>query len=336
MRAHSRDTSRTGTPLLDRERRGFALVAALWLLVALMVLGLELSLESRARRLAAANIVERAQALAAASAGTEQTRSRLTMMLQRADLLGTSGETASDPGTIQDPWRELAVVFPDTIALGISRFHVVLADANASLNLNRADEDELRRLFAALRVDAGVADRLAQAIADWRDTDDLPRPRGAERELYIKEGLDATPANAPFRTLGELREVRGMNDTLYALVRPYLTIEGTGLVNLNAAPRPVALAIEGMTEEAVYMLQRARDAGRPIRTIQELELALTPGARALLQSGSAHLYARAAFDTREVSVDSEGWTTGSPVRVHVTGLAVRAGRSAFFVGRRSE
>lgn len=315
-----------------RTRRGFALVASLWLLIALAAIGLELSLEARARRLAAANVTEGAIARAAAQAGAEQARSRLGRTLQRVDASGR----ATDPASIQDPWRELGGVLPDTVAMGTSRFHVALRDANAALNLNHADERELQRLFAALRIDAGLADRLAQSIADWRDADDAPRARGAERATYLNEGLDVMPANAPFRSVAELRAVRGMTDGIFALVRPYLTVEGSGLVNLNAAPRPVALAIDGMTEEAVSALRRARDAGRPLRSVQELEFALTPGARTALQAGSPGAAARAAFETREVAVESEGWMQGSPMRAHATGLAVRAGSSLFFVARRTE
>jgi len=313
-----------------RRRRGFALVASLWLLVALAALGLELSLQARNRRLAAANVVEGTQARAAATAGVEEARARLSRLLQ------FSSAPALDPVTIMDPWRGLPAVMPETLSLGSARAHVTLTDANASLNLNRASEAELRRLFVTLRIDAGDADRIAQAIADWRDADDLARPRGAERELYRREGLDAEPANAAFRRVDELRAVRGVTDEYYARMRPFLTVAGTGMVNLNAAPGPVLLALDGMTEEATWALRRAADAGRPIRSLQELQLALTAGARAAMQESLPALQSRAAFETREVEVTSDAWMDGTPVRARTTGLAVRAGRSAFLVGRRSE
>jgi general secretion pathway protein K len=314
-------------------RPGFALVAALGLLVALASVGLSLSLQARARRLAALNVVEGSRAQAAATAGTEQARSRLTRRLQ---LTGTQAQAATDNPAALDPWRDLPSVLPETLALGESRFHVTLTDASASLNLNYADEDELRRLFVALRVDASVADRLAQAIMDWRDADDSPRGRGAERAQYERDGYDVLPANAPFRTVAELRGVYGMTDTLYAQVSRYLTVAGTGQVNLNSAPRPVVMALAGMTEEVLSVLQRARDADRPIRSLSELQLALTSSARAELQKAMLGLYARAAFDTHEVEVVSDGWTTGGQVHARVAGLAVRAGNKAFLVGRHGE
>ena len=69
-------------------RDGFALVAALWLLVALGAVGLQTALASRARRQATANLLDEVRARNAVMAGTEYARSRLTAaMLGRAEEL---------------------------------------------------------------------------------------------------------------------------------------------------------------------------------------------------------------------------------------------------------
>ena len=106
-------------------REGFALVAALWLLVAMGSVGLQAALASRARRQAAANLLDEVRARAAVVAGTEYARSRLTAaMLGRAEELRAEAMTQSrgrnqrraatssvsrlfrsaDP--LEDPWRE--------------------------------------------------------------------------------------------------------------------------------------------------------------------------------------------------------------------------------------
>ena len=75
-----------------RERRsGFALVATLWLLIALGAVGLDAALHSRARRQAAANVLDGARARAAALSGSEYARSMLT-----AALLGQAEELRSE------------------------------------------------------------------------------------------------------------------------------------------------------------------------------------------------------------------------------------------------
>ena len=306
-----------------RRERGFALIAALWLLVALSALALEVSLVARERRLAAANTLEGTQARAAADAGLEHARARLTGMLERGAL---------------DPWRGVDSVLAGDVALGGggARYRVTLRDAGRALNLNRATESELRRLFVALRVDAGEADRLAQVIMDWRDPDDLRRARGAEREDYVRDGAPVLPRNGPLQSLDELRYARGMTPEILALARTYLTLLGTGQVNLNAAPRPVLLALPGIGEETAGVLLRHQESRHPFHSLADLGLELSSGARGALEAATSALIARATFETREVEAVSDGWVEGSPVQVHAHGLLVRARDVAFLVWRRTE
>src|SRR4051812_5924768 len=73
---------------MSRNRHGFVLMAALWLLVALSAVALDTALRHRARSAAAANLIDETRLQAAASAGTEYARSRLSSaMLGRADQL---------------------------------------------------------------------------------------------------------------------------------------------------------------------------------------------------------------------------------------------------------
>jgi type II secretory pathway component PulK len=83
------------------DRRGFALLAALWLLVAISVASLALETAARTRRVSAANLAEAVQARAAAGAGIEQTRARLVRRLAAT--------------TLWDPWAGVDSLFRDTI-----------------------------------------------------------------------------------------------------------------------------------------------------------------------------------------------------------------------------
>jgi type II secretory pathway component PulK len=157
-----------------------------------------LSLAARDRRVVALNAAERTRAAWAARGGLETARGRLERLLQET--------AAANP----DPWWNPQHFLPDTVRQDDAAWYLLARDANARLNLNRAGEEDLRRLFAALRVDATRADSLAQAIADWRDADDLHRARGAEREAYLKSGAPTLPRNGPFRSVAELLDVRGI------------------------------------------------------------------------------------------------------------------------------
>ncbi|HEY0035631.1 MAG TPA: hypothetical protein VGB66_03025, partial [Longimicrobium sp.] len=269
-------------------RRGFALIAALWLLVALSLVALDLSLRGRARRLAAANAREAAQGRAAAGAGVAHARALLERRLERAVERGGATVAAS-----LDPWRELGSLLPDSQAVPGGWYHVRLRDAGAALNLNRCDEDELRRLLVALRVDAGDADRIAQAAMDWRDADGLRRGRGAEREEYVRAGAADLPSNAPFVDVAELRRVRGVSDPVFRRVEPFLTVLGSGQVNLGTAPREVLLSLPGINEEAASAIIRRRGGWRGLGSVADLGPELSPRAREAFLRDFPRLMARA-------------------------------------------
>jgi general secretion pathway protein K len=311
------------------DRRGFALIAALWLMVAIMAVGLGFGLRARLHHLAAANAVETTRARRVADAGLADCHSRLAQLL---DAPGLEGRSAP----VTDPWAPALVQPIDTVALATGRAVVSLRDPDARLHLNRASEADLRRLFIALRIDAGLADRLAQRIMDWRDPDDLRRPRGAERSDYLEAGAPIVPANGPFARLGELRDVLGMTPEVYDSIRPYLTLDGTGLVNFVTATRPVLLALPGMGEQAVAVVVARRTTARPIRSVNDLADQLPSGARSALVDSLPVLEPRVTFETRELLAESIGLTDGSPVRVVERGLFVRAGTSVLLVQREAE
>jgi type II secretory pathway component PulK len=202
------------------------------------------------------------------------------------------------------------------------------------LNVNTATEAELRRFLGALRIDGRRADRLAQAIADWKDVDVLHRARGAEVEAYIEAGAPFLPANAPFRDVRELRWVLGMTGDIYDRVVPFLTTVGSGRVNLRSADRAVMLALPGMTEEAVgWVLRLRRDTSRPL-TIESVQQTLGSSARAVMLPHLPILATRTVSTTTEVEVRSVGWAEFGRVRVEVSALVTRAGGELITSARR--
>jgi type II secretory pathway component PulK len=306
-------------------------MAALWLVVLVGVTGYELSVHSRSRRLAVANSLERTAAAAAAEGALETVRGELAMRLARPVIQqGTAGMKPVDI----DPWADLALLNGDTVVLGDARAVPRVYEAGARLNLNRASEADLRRLLSALGIDAALADRLAQRIADWRDPDDSRRGRGAEREDYLRAGARRLPADADFARVDDLRDVDGITPELFARIAPHVTTLGTGQINVNAAPREVLLSLPGTGDEAVAVIVRAQRARRPIRSIEELTAGLSSAARSSLVDAMGELQQKVAFESREVVVDADGWVDGSPVRVTAQALVARGGDAMFTIGRR--
>lgn len=134
-----------------------------------------------------------------------------------------------------------------------------IIDEERKLNLNTANTDILVLLFSNLAgLKADLVKSLVESIEDWRDTDNDKREFGAERYEYtvLKKPYDCK--NGPFESLEELLLVKGMNSQILNKVRPFLTVYGSGKVNLNTAPAQVLYAL-GIGESSVggMMLYRA-------------------------------------------------------------------------------
>jgi type II secretory pathway component PulK len=347
--------------------QGFILLSVLWLLVALGAVGLHGSLRMKTERIAAANTLDELRAREAAMAGAEYARARLSAaMLDRADDLraeaaaaqatalqqaqGLRGQAArqavtaatrprtlgqlfrqSDPS--EDPWRDPEGLVVRDGGLVEAGWDLTLRDPGAAVHLNVADDLSLQAFFAnGLGLDAALADQLAQAILDWRDEDDLPRILGAERDAYLAEGAAVLPANRPFREVGELRHVLGMTDEIFQRAEPYLTLVGSGRINLNAAPRPVLLSIPGMTEAGADEFIRLREAGTLPRALGELRQAIPQDVIANLTAFGG-LGQRVAFQTNEVEILSRGWSRSGGVEVMVRMVVARSDDGALVLWR---
>jgi len=164
----------------------------------------------------------------------------------QADALARSGvavaavvlaETgaAGAPDTLRSPWATDV----GRQALGPGWVEVHVEDEARRLDLDAPElADAVPRLLTLLGLDPGLAD----ALADWTDADDEPRPRGAERDWYLMQTPPSVPRNAPFASPRELGLVRGVAAVL-ARLRPYVTVAGEHAVNPNTAPREVLLAV---------------------------------------------------------------------------------------------
>ncbi len=316
-----------------RDERGFALIAAMWLIVVMTALGLGAGVRAREQRMATINAIQGVRERAAANAGIEHARARLSRLI-RASVDADESVLRDSLYGPTDPWHLPGRHFPDTIHIGNVAYHVILRDAGSGLNLNRATPDELRRLLSGLRVDAGKADRIAQAIADWRDPDDDARARGAERRDYIQANRPLLPRNGPFQRIEELRSVAGVDHDVFRRLSPHLRLFGSGRVNVNAAPREVLLAIDGMSEEAVGVLLRYRRSGRRLQNLEELAEELSSAGRSVLRARMVEMRDRTTFQTSEVEVMSEAWVPGGITHARVDGLFKRADNSVVLAWRR--
>jgi len=162
-----------------------------------------------------------------------------------------------------------------------SRIIYGLIDCERKINLNIASQEVLVRLFEQ----AGIIDakRIVASIIDWRDKDSEITDAGAENTYYntLKDPYNAR--NAALKSIYELLLVRGMSAQVFAAIQEYITVYGSGTVNVNTASKEVLLAL-GLEHSLVAKIISYRDGSdrelftdddrtfeNPSRIIPELE-----------------------------------------------------------------
>jgi type II secretory pathway component PulK len=119
-----------------------------------------------------------------------------------------------------------------TCRIGEATVEISVQDESARIDLNAAGEPLLTALLVAAGAEPPMADRLTQAILDWRDADSEKRPEGAEAETYRAAGRPHGPKNAQFDSVEELAQVIGMDAPLISRLAPYVTVH-SGLAGLD-------------------------------------------------------------------------------------------------------
>lgn len=89
-------------------------------------------------------------------------------------------------------------------------YTVRVLDEAGKLNVNTATRDQLLGLF-----DWGMDVASADAIIDWRDTDDTPGEEGVEAGYYENLPYRYTIHNGPFKTIREVLKVKSVTEQLF-------------------------------------------------------------------------------------------------------------------------
>jgi general secretion pathway protein K len=225
-------------------QRGVAFVLVLWLLALLTILLGSFALVSRTEALQARHLFETTEARYAAEAGINRAVFHLAV---------------SDPTLRWVPDGR-----PYELEFERAKLKLEITDESGLVDLNTSDTVTLSNLLRAHGVEEEAALSLADAILDWRDTDDLVSPNGAEDPDYDAAGLPYGAKDAPFDTVSEVQQVLGMTQDLYARLVPALTIySGQPEPNPGFAPYEVLRARLGMTDELARQMIEARHAWDP-------------------------------------------------------------------------
>ena len=179
---------------IHRKNKGLVIIAVLWMVVVLMVMTAILGRKSRLDMKVSLARTEAVRCKWACRAGIE-----------KAIAVLNEDETENDG--LLDLWSENPEDFND-VMLEKCFFTVRVIDESSKLNINAATKEQLLGL-------PDMVEEIADAIIDWRDSDDMPSGAGVESGYYEGLTYGYLARNGPFRTLRELLLVKDVTEELF-------------------------------------------------------------------------------------------------------------------------
>jgi len=177
-----------------KDKNGLVLVAVLWIVVVLTVIVAILGRKSKLDRKVCIARMESTRCKWACRAGIER-------------AIAVLNEDERETDCLTDLWSDNDTDFND-IPLQRCVFTVQVIDEASKLNINTATREQLLGL-------PYMVEEIADAIIDWRDTDQNPGEVGVEGGYYENLPYGYLPRNGPFRTIRELLLVRGVTEELF-------------------------------------------------------------------------------------------------------------------------
>jgi type II secretory pathway component PulK len=299
-----------------RSRRGFVLLAVLWMLAGGAVLGTLFIQIARDAQGAAGNRIALARARWSALGCSERARAVAD------DAMQADGSDSA--------WMRLdRALVGATLTKGCS---LSVVPVGLTLDVSTASEAQLQRLFTTAGLSVATSDSLTAALLDWQDTNDERRHSGAEREWYDRANR-MPPRNAVLSSRAELEAIRGME--LHPEASALLGVE-SGRILLARAPLPVIATIPGVTTEVISLIAQQRAAGDSAMNPSRLVSMMTADARV-----AGRMNVRELADA--VASTPDGWLIrteafdGSPlVSASLELRVVRSGRRVAILRRRSD
>ncbi|WP_376697020.1 type II secretion system minor pseudopilin [Wenzhouxiangella sp. EGI_FJ10305] len=280
-------------------QRGIALVVVLWILVLLTIVVGTYAVLARTESLQARFLFDTTRARYAAEAGVH----RAAFEMRNSD--------------VETRWVPDGRAY--TIEFGRSEVEVLITDESGKIDINSASADELTNLFISRGMDEIEAWYLADAIEDWRDEDELPRPYGAELVEYESAGYPYGPANEEFGSVDELQQVIGMSWELFRELEPMLTVHSGGRINPAFASADVLAANPEISAEDAAAFVEER---RQFHPRDQQALFLPDGQTVSLQGGGRtfSIRSRATLDSGtwsevQATIELGGDQRGRPFRV---------------------
>jgi hypothetical protein len=315
----------TARNITRRSHSGFALLAVLWIVVGIGLLSFAMTLAARAAVDAAQNRLSATRAHWQDEECIERARSAL------ADVLATRASWLDRPAH----WSGVDSAVLAAPTLLNADCHLTIKPIGLALDVNRADRDELERLFVDAGLPAAAAESLADAILCWQGRCDRLPSANAHLTRSLAPGL-ARPRGGPVADVRELLGVQGFSSAVSAVpaLDTLLTTE-PGRVFLARAPRPVIASLPGITPAALARLNKLQRDHLAIPDWLTLAEDLPPEARDSIKLHYAELVARSRSEPDAWLVTAKAMAGHNPtVAVTVEMRIERSGDHGAIVWRR--
>jgi general secretion pathway protein K len=228
-----------------RGNRGFALVITLIVTALLVALVTEFISEVYIDTSARQSYVDAQKASLMAESGVSGALAMLQFALPKKSYT-----------SLHDLWAK-----PIDLPEEQGALRVTIEDESARLSLNHIagangtfiDESDptgsyygtALRLFRNLKLPASD---LCDAVADWIDENDIPKPGGAENQWYETRKPSFAARNGRLGTFEELALVKGFSSEVIEKIRPFVTVYAENIVaaplNINTSPKELLTALD--------------------------------------------------------------------------------------------
>ncbi len=246
--------------------RASVLILVLWSLAFLTILAVNLGVGVRQQITLLSRLEKRETLRLAAHSGVEKARALVRYYFRQGRPAFTRQNKQALLGT---PYVFKGVKIGNAVCdiLYVRRengedvVHYGITNEEGKLNINTADVAILSRLFGAVfGFPKEKCDDLAARVVEWRET--APETPDADQgSAYGKVDYSYGPKQAAFERVEELNLIPGIDATIYSRLQEFVTVYGTGRVDLNTAPEEVLIAI-GMSQalcEKILLARKGQD-----------------------------------------------------------------------------
>lgn len=275
-------------------QKGVALIIAIFTMVLISYLVVEISYESNVEYIVNANAVSRLKAYYAAKSGVELSLMRIKLYNKAQEQFG--GMLPPDRKKMLDMIWSFPFMWPPVIpddALNMDKdqikdivkeskmdtqYQTTIADEGSKIDINdlgspsKALRDVTRKLLMGIFENRMTNDEdwardnrelkfeeVINNITDWIDDDKQAINGGDERSRYTKLSPDLLPPNRGFRTVDEIRMVAGMTPEIFSMLKDRITVYGMKAINPNYASRDVLMSLDpSINNEVVSEILKRR------------------------------------------------------------------------------